>query len=272
MKSGRAFPPDRRASAWLGFWPPARRLRPVHLLPVLLLIPAGLRAEGSAVAPSAAFDTANRLYEEGRYREAVDAYQAIATNTPFAAVHFNLGNAFYQAGRPGQAVAEYHRAQALAPRDRDAAANLEFVRSTVSGPSWTPHWTEKLMRRLTPTDWRRATTLAIWLCLGLLAIAQVRPAWRPGLRRPITVTAMLGAVLLALTLWNDLDLGSRRFAVVIEPEVVVRLGPFDASPAALTVKDGAELLVVDRKDDWFQVTADGHTSGWMRADALRPLW
>jgi len=222
--------------------------------------------------PSAAFDAANRLYEEGRYREAVEAYQDIDTKAPFAALHFNLGNAFYQAGKPGQAIAEFRHAHALAPRDRDVTSNLKFVRNSVSGPTWKSHWTERLVQRLAPAEWHWATSASLWLCFGLLALGQVRPGWRPGLRRPVIATALLAATLLGLTFWNDYDLGSRRFAVVVEPEVVVRLGPFDASPAAMTVKDGAELLVVDQKGDWFQVTADGRASGWIRADTVRPLW
>jgi hypothetical protein len=218
------------------------------------------------------FDTANRLYEEGRYREAIQAYQTMGTNSDFASVHFNLGNAFYQAGQRGQAIAQYHRARALAPRDRDINANLNYVRNTVKGPTWKPHWTQTLAQKLTPMEWRVATTAAVWLCFLLLALKQLRPAWQGGLRKTILIAAILSVGLLGVTLWNEYDPGSRRFAVVIEPEAVVRLGPFDASPAAMTAQDGAELLVVDEKDEWLQVTADGQASGWIRAVALRLLW
>jgi tetratricopeptide (TPR) repeat protein len=236
------------------------------------MLAADMVAAQNAQDPSTAFDAANRAYEEGRYREAIEAYQAIGTNAPFAALHFNLGNAFYKAGQVGQAIAEYRRARSLAPRDRDVRANLRFVRNTVAGPAWKPSLAEKLVQRLTRHEWRLASSLLLWLVFGLLTAAQVKPSWRTALRKPIGFSALLTLVVLATTLWNEYGLESRKFVAVVEPEAVVRLGPFEGSPAAMTVKDGAELLVVDQKDEWLQVTADGRASGWIRASAIRPLW
>jgi tetratricopeptide (TPR) repeat protein len=239
------------------------------LLPVLLA--ARIAVAQATPDPAAAFDAANRLYEEGRYREAIQAYQAIGSNAPFAALHFNLGNAFYKAGQPGQAIAAFRHARALAPRDRDVRTNLRFVRSGVSGPTWRPGLMERLVQRFTSREWALVASALLWMSLGLLAVAQFKPSWRVALRNTIVISALLALALLAVTLWSRYGLDARRFVAVVESETVVRLGPFEGSPAAMTVKDGAELLVVDQKDDWFQVTADGRASGWIPASAVRPI-
>ncbi len=57
-----------------------------------------------------------------------------------------------------------------------------------------------------------------------------------------------------------------RTAIVITREATVRYGPLAESPAAFTVHDGAELRVLDQKDEWLQVSAGPRRIGWLRRD------
>src|SRR5439155_12340909 len=78
------------------------------------------------------FDEANRLYEQGKFREAVTGYQRLINRgVRSSAVYFNSGNASFKAGDFGRAIANYRCAQYLAPRDRDIRANLRFARARV---------------------------------------------------------------------------------------------------------------------------------------------
>jgi len=51
-------------------------------------------------------------------------------------------------------------------------------------------------------------------------------------------------------------------------EVPIRSGPFDESPSSFTANDGAELRLLDRKDDWLQVTDGARRIGWLKRDAV----
>jgi uncharacterized protein YgiM (DUF1202 family) len=59
-----------------------------------------------------------------------------------------------------------------------------------------------------------------------------------------------------------------RLAIVVTPEASVRNGPIEESQNAFTVHDGAELSVLDQKDDWLQVTTDGRRVGWLKRDQV----
>jgi len=50
---------------------------------------------------------------------------------------------------------------------------------------------------------------------------------------------------------------------VIVPEAVVRLGPLDESQSAFAVRDGSELLVLDQKGDWLEVSDAAKHIGWL---------
>ena len=51
-------------------------------------------------------------------------------------------------------------------------------------------------------------------------------------------------------------------------DAVVRNGPLEESPSAFTVHDGAELAVLDHKNEWLQVEVDGGRTGWIRKDQV----
>ena len=62
-----------------------------------------------------------------------------------------------------------------------------------------------------------------------------------------------------------------RTAVVITAEAIVRHGPLSESQTAFTAHDGAELRVLDQKDEWLEVSAGARRTGWLRRDqALMP--
>jgi Ca-activated chloride channel family protein len=76
------------------------------------------------------FNLADALYKNGKYQEAVAAFQALAgdAGSPLAApARHNLGNALFQQGNYPGAVAAYRGALELAPDDLDTRRNLELA-------------------------------------------------------------------------------------------------------------------------------------------------
>jgi len=230
---------------------------------VVALSPLCARAAVSA----AAFDAANRLYEEGKFAEAVSAYERLAQSGQVsAALCFNLGNAYFKSGQLGRAIAAYRAAQQITPRDPDLRANLQFARNQTLSPTLLPSRWQRWLSRLTLNEWTLLAAGAVWLWLLLLAILQWRPTLRPVLRAYAFSLAVLAALLSACV---AAALGETRLvstAIVVAPEATVRYGPLAESPAAFTVHDGAELRVLDHKDEWLQVSAGTRRIGWLRRD------
>jgi Ca-activated chloride channel homolog len=80
--------------------------------------------------PRLRFNLADALYKNGKYQEAVAAFQALAGNdgSPLAGpARFNLGNALFQQGNYPAAIAAYRGALDLVPDDLDARRNLELA-------------------------------------------------------------------------------------------------------------------------------------------------
>lgn len=246
-----------------------------RFIAVLVLILTAAFSHASEFGPS--FDQANRMYEQGKFTEAVSAYEAlIQRGHRSAALYYNLGNAFFKAGQNGRAIVAYRQAQKLAPRDPNVRFNLQFVRKRITGfeadhESWWQRW----LANLTLNEWTVIAVAAYWLWCGLLALREWRPTFRR-LLRGYTATAGLTFAAFAACLVSAANQSlTVTEAVVVVPNAVVRRGPLEESPVSYQLPDGSEVRVLDqkelqigdRKQLWLQVR-DSRGVGWLQSDQV----
>ena len=227
---------------------------------LLTLVCAGKILAADALAD---FSAANKFYAEGKFSEAAAAYEKLLqTGAHSPALWFNAGNAAFKAGHLGQAIANYRRAELVSPRDAELRANLAFVRNQVPGATAREsHW-QYWVGSLTLNEGTVLTLFFFWALFALLAAKQLRPVLAPklrGLTRLVSFLTVLAGTVLALQAANHFNAA---VAVITVPEAAAVSGPYDDAQTVFTVRDGAELRVLDRHDDWVEA-ADGHgKTGW----------
>ena len=219
---------------------------------------------------TADFSAANKLYAEGKFAAA--AYEKILqSGAQSPALLFNCANAEFKSGHLGQAIAAYRQAELLAPRDAELRANLAFVRNQVQGATLRESRWQNWVSALTLNEGTWLTAGFFWTMFALLAVRQLRPALAPKLQGVTRLAAMLtffsGAVL-ALQAANHF---TSAIAVVTSAEATARSGPFDEAQSAFTVRDGAELKVLDRHDNWVQVVNGAGKIGWLSRKQVEVL-
>ena len=229
---------------------------------------AASAAEPSRVAvPSKEFENANKAYEQGHYAEAVQRYDRIlAAGRASAPLLFNLGDAYFQNRQPGFAIAAYLRALQLAPRDPDIRANLDLVRTKV-GVARNESLLWQSISRLTLNEWAILSTLTTWLWFCLLTTRVITggrgiPKWVTG------VTGFFWIGVLVITVWIGGQLLTSEKGVIVVPEAAVRRGPLPESQTAFLLRDGTEVRVVERRDDWRRIEDSEKRSGWLRSDQV----
>jgi tetratricopeptide (TPR) repeat protein len=240
-------------------------------LAIILLSSCTFRAH--AQNPASAFEAANRLYDQGKYAEAASAFENLLHSTPAtSSLYFDLGNSFFKAGQIGRAIAAYHEAERLSPRDPDLRANLRFARNQIHGPTLATSSWQRWLGQLTLNEWTLLASAVTWLLFLLLAFLQ----WRPQLRRTLRgylvflgIAAVSSYVCLAAAFSQECFSTT---AIVISRETPARSSPFEGSPIAFSLQDGAEVRVIDKhsdqKQEWLQVTTDPRRIGWVRRDQV----
>jgi len=222
--------------------------------------------------PIAAFDRANRAYEAGKYPEAIDAYkQVVTTGRASAALYYNLGNAYFKAHQLGKAIQAYERAKALSPRDPDLIANLRFARNQVEGATFTPTRADLWLARLSLNEWTILAFASGWLCLLAVTLPFLRPTLKPILRGWTITFAMCTAGAGACLALAYQRVAISPIAVVTGSQAAIHQAPLAESPETLKLNDGAEVRVLDSKDEWLQVTTDPRRVGWVRRSEVALL-
>jgi tetratricopeptide (TPR) repeat protein len=218
------------------------------------------------------FSAANKLYAQGKFPDAANAYEKIlADGAPSPALLFNYANAEFKSGNLGRAIDGYRHAELLAPRDAEIRANLAFVRNQVQGATIRESRWQDWLGQLSLNEWTLLAMVAFWLTFVLLAARQLRPALVPKLKNATWIFAALTIISGAVMGLQAANHFSKKTAVVIADNVTARSGPFDDAQNAFTARDGAELSVLDRREDWLQVADGSGKTGWLPAKQVEIL-
>ena len=234
-------------------------------------------------SPQEAFARAEALYQEQRYDEAAGVYQSMrALGIEDAALHYNLGNAYFKAGRLGLSVLSYERALVLAPSDEDVRTNLLYANELVADAveeaplPLAVRWAVDVYRSLQPNF--LAILLSIAFVLGGVALTLVLyDAWRqPQWGRSSAVVALVICATLALAsggaLASKVNAAANRVeAIVLTENAYVRSGPGDANPRLAEIHEGLKVRVISEREGWYQVTLANGLTGWLRAAEIETI-
>lgn len=248
-----------------------RQIRRIAL-PLLLAFAALTGDRATAAEDPAA------LFNEGRYDAAAKAwldsgpYDRLSPDTLF-----NIGNAAYRLGSPGEAALYYRRALERDAAHPEARQNLRFLERkfgsiTVKRPDY-----QHQLARVPVTFWQGLVWAAAWiLVIGLL----VFPATRPGAGvRIAAIAGFVTAPLLAvggLLAWRHYP-DDARFAPAREQVVIVadssevRTDAARTAPKVIDAPAGSLCRILTRSGEWAYVAFTNESRGWVPLVDIQPI-
>jgi tetratricopeptide (TPR) repeat protein len=178
----------------------------------------------------------------------------------------NAGNAWFQAGEVGRAIAAYRNAQAARPFDPKLDQNLSAARAMVLNevPDQR-NWLEKI-----PTRWIQVTTLMINLIFWLSLLVLFRYSKSPQL----IASCALGILLLVITIILTARQSTEKTeGTVIVDSVYAKKGPGYAYANAFNeaLYDGIEFAVLETREGWIRIQLVDKRESWIPQGAAQLL-
>jgi tetratricopeptide (TPR) repeat protein len=218
---------------------------------------------------------AKEAYDAARFEEAAKLWLDAGSYEDLSAdTLYNIGNAAYRMGVPGQAALYYRRALSRDAAHGEARQNLRFIERkygsiTIERPAY-----QYAIARIPLSAWKGSLWAGAWmLVIGLL----VFPATRIG--SPWRVAGVIGFVLGPLMMslgglgWryfpDDAEFAAiTRQAVVVGEKIVLHTDAARTSPEVIDAPPGSVAEVIRRSGDWAYVAFATKTRGWVLIDAI----
>ncbi len=231
----------------------------IKALATVAFLAAVFTTEAEPTNSMGLFQQANRHYEVGQYQQAFSEYRHLIEQTGESfSVLFNAGNAAYQSGSNGWALACYTAASRYEPRNVALRANYEFLAKKLTiQPSPLSKW---------------SFNEQAWLFGFLNTVCFACLFLRRASQRPQVILNWISAgALVSMIYMACVWFGQVPRVVVVGPDAAVRNGPLEESQNAFTAKDGTVLSALARRPGWIQVQDQSGVSGWIPENLTRNL-
>ena len=218
------------------------------------------------------FQQGNEYYQQKQYDKAIETYdKLVQSGYEGASLYYNLGNAYYKAGKVGFAILYYEKALKLSPGDDDithnlSLANLKIIDKVESLPEFFLfRWWEGLLSFFSSSGWT-ITTYIFYLVL-IFSIGCYFFVMNPLRQKIILISGVIAlflfivtAILLTVKLNRELNI---KKGIIVENTVNVKISPDSGSNDAFIVHEGLKVALEDKIDDWIKVRLQDGKIGWI---------
>lgn len=222
------------------------------------------------------WDTANELYSNKKYNEAVEAYKNLESKYASSVDYwYNRGNAAYKNKQLAQAIFAYEKALNIDPNFTDASFNLNLAKNQVVdkiSPSPSYAFNEKVEMFLAKFDGTYLVLLSIIsLALAVLLLLYYRYKNNKNIYRSLGYTAILiYALTLALSLFRNAYVNSTPQAIVAPERVSIMAEPSKDATSLYILHEGTKVILHSEKEsnNWQEIELSDGRVGWCEKSNL----
>lgn len=245
----------------------------------LLLLFASLGVSAN-VGVDELWERGNRLYSDGDYNGAIATYDSIVNEgLESAPLYYNLAGAYFQAGKNGKAILNYHRAARLDPSDEDVAHNLAYAESRVVDKieevpvSAIRQFLGSVARLFSADGWGVLSLIMLGLVLASVLLYLLAE------RRKVRKLGFFVGVLSLVMLFFSVSFGltarqsmlNKSEAIVLSTASAVKASPNSNGKDLFVLHEGTKVTVRGSFGDWTEIRIADGKEGWIATSAIEVI-
>ncbi len=256
-----------------------RKIKPVLLAFICLLAFTAGHAQTPPQNQQQRFEEANKLFNQSKFTEAARVYQQLLDEGHTQkALYFNAGNAWYKAGKTGQAVYNYEKALQLSPNDGAVKHNLAIANQKVNGfveelpMVFFQQWWLQLQHLHKANGWAAGTVILFWLLVAAVVLNVYLPGWRNKfIRWGAYVLGTLCALYLVMSVDTYLWSNNHEAGIVMNGNIRAKTSPDENSRDAFEVGEGMKVRITDATRDFCKIELADGKNGWISCNYIKRL-
>ena len=231
-------------------------------------------------AQASTLKEAEEAYAEEDYTQAIELYESVLKSYGESAmVYYNLGNAYYKAGKVAPAILNYERALLLNPGDSDTRFNLQVARQkTVDkiepiGEFFLTRWIGTVEDVYSADGWAKWGVASFVLFIGCLVLFFFSKWIR--LKK---IGFFAGICFLLISLVANLFADSqqdkllhRADAIVFASTVTVKSSPDASGTDLFILHEGTKVTIKSTLGEWSEIQLEDGNVGWMPSKEIQQI-
>ncbi|GAB4159519.1 MAG: tetratricopeptide repeat protein [Winogradskyella sp.] len=227
------------------------------------------------------FDEANALYNDGKYAEAIDKYEAILDSGQHsAALYFNLGNANYKLNNIAPSIYYYEKALLLNPDDKDIKNNLVGYAQnmTIDAIETVPQvGFAKIINNIVNTfkkdTWAKMAIVGVMVFVLLFLLYHFSYATtRKRIAFVVSVFSFFFACFSVTMAFQKEQLEKNdNPAVVFAQESRVKAEANRTSEEVFRLHEGTKVQVIDAYEGWNKIKLSDNSMGWIPSKDIKMI-
>ncbi|WP_370000945.1 tetratricopeptide repeat protein [Winogradskyella sp.] len=226
------------------------------------------------------FEEANALYNDGKYAEAIDKYEAILeTGQHSAELYYNLGNANYKLNNIAPSVYYFEKALMLNPNDKDIINNLAYAQKmTVDAIDEVPQVgfsriINNVVNTFNTDTWAKMAIAGIFLFALLFLMYHF--SYATSKKRIAFVISILGLLFacFSIAMAFQKEALNKRYnpAIVFAQESRVKAEANKSSEEVFRLHEGTKVQVLETYEDWHKIQLSDNSQGWIPVADIKLL-
>ena len=229
----------------------------------------------SDISVDSLFTSANKLYKQKEFQQAIDDYLLILNQDISNQILFyNIGNAYYRMNKLGYARLYYEKAKIAKPKNvvvsNDINHNISFLETQLVDTVvplkelFVVTYIKKIKSLLSNNQWGFVILSLLYLNLFfiLLLSFNLSPKIKQNSLRALFLFAPIFLcifLLFVLPFNND----NSDFAILVSPNTYVKTAPSQSSVDQFVIHEGLKFKIVDEVDGWSRVVLQDGKDGWI---------
>lgn len=233
-----------------------------------------------AMAQASLLKEAETAYTTEDYAKAIELYEGILkTQGESAAVYYNLGNAYYKAGRLGPAILNYERSLLLDPADGDARFNLELARQkTIDkiepiGEFFLVKWVRSMANWTSADGWAKCAIGCFWLLIGCLVLFFFA-RWIHLKKLGFYLGLLFLVLVIVCNLFASHQKGAwehRTQAIVFAATVTAKSSPDASGTDLFVLHEGTLVSIKSTLGEWSEIELEDGNVGWLPSREIEKI-
>jgi tetratricopeptide (TPR) repeat protein len=232
----------------------------------------------NAQEADALMENANNLFVDGKFQEAVVAYENILElGYESSDLYYNMANAYYKQNVISQAILNYEKALLLAPNNDDVKYNLELCNRLVVDQIevlpvfFITSWIRSLRNMFSSDFWALISITAFGIALFFISMYLYSKGI--GFKK---LSFWFGFILVIVSSISFIfsnqqknKIVAGKTAIIMSSSVTVKSSPDASGTDLFVIHEGTKVIIDDKISDWNEIKLSDGSKGWLKKENLQ---